>query len=86
MIRTSLDDWNKNVETMVHWSPFSDEADLLRQVTTCYLRGVINLICFSFLMFPFLGAYCLMSLLSRQVIRLYVDSLLSYSYPFFSST
>ncbi|KAL9329875.1 hypothetical protein ACSQ67_004878 [Phaseolus vulgaris] len=31
IIRTSLDDWNKNVETMVQWSPFSDEADLLRQ-------------------------------------------------------
>ncbi|CAJ1937542.1 unnamed protein product, partial [Sphenostylis stenocarpa] len=31
IIRTSLDDWNKNVETMVQWSPFSNEADLLRQ-------------------------------------------------------
>ncbi|BAT73133.1 Protein MICRORCHIDIA 4 [Vigna angularis] len=31
IIRTTLDDWNKNVETMVQWSPFSDEADLLRQ-------------------------------------------------------
>lgn len=31
IIRTSLDDWNKNVETIVQWSPFSDEADLLRQ-------------------------------------------------------
>lgn len=32
IIRTSLDDWNKNVETIVEWSPFSSEADLLRQV------------------------------------------------------
>ncbi|RDY07141.1 Protein MICRORCHIDIA 4, partial [Mucuna pruriens] len=31
IIRTSLDDWNKNVETIVQWSPFSNEADLLRQ-------------------------------------------------------
>ncbi|XP_027340218.1 protein MICRORCHIDIA 7-like [Abrus precatorius] len=31
IIRTSLDDWNKNVETIVQWSPFSSEADLLRQ-------------------------------------------------------
>lgn len=31
IIRTSLDDWNKNVETIVEWSPFSSEADLLRQ-------------------------------------------------------
>lgn len=31
IIRTSLDDWNKNIETIVEWSPFSSEADLLRQ-------------------------------------------------------
>ncbi|KAG5155541.1 hypothetical protein JHK82_013510 [Glycine max] len=31
IIRTSLDDWDKNVETIVQWSPFSNEADLLRQ-------------------------------------------------------
>ncbi|XP_061346857.1 protein MICRORCHIDIA 4-like [Gastrolobium bilobum] len=31
MIRTSLEDWNKNVETIVQWSPFSNEADLLGQ-------------------------------------------------------
>ncbi|GAU45736.1 hypothetical protein TSUD_77610 [Trifolium subterraneum] len=31
ILRTSLDDWNNNVETIVQWSPFSDEADLLRQ-------------------------------------------------------
>ncbi|KAL2614437.1 hypothetical protein AAZV13_08G009100 [Glycine max] len=31
IIRTSLDDWNKNVETIVQWSPFSNEADLLLQ-------------------------------------------------------
>ncbi|XP_061349529.1 protein MICRORCHIDIA 7-like isoform X2 [Gastrolobium bilobum] len=31
MIRTSLKDWNKNVETIVQWSPVSNEADLIRQ-------------------------------------------------------
>ncbi|KAF7834027.1 protein MICRORCHIDIA 7-like [Senna tora] len=31
MLRSSSDDWNKNVETVVKWSPFSSEADLLRQ-------------------------------------------------------
>ncbi|KAK2385019.1 Histidine kinase-, DNA gyrase B-, and HSP90 ATPase family protein [Trifolium repens] len=31
ILRTSQDDWNNNVETIVQWSPFSDEADLLRQ-------------------------------------------------------
>lgn len=34
MIRSSGGDWNKNVETIVQWSPFSSEADLLRQVIT----------------------------------------------------
>ncbi|XP_034908942.1 protein MICRORCHIDIA 7 isoform X1 [Populus alba] len=31
MVRSSTGDWNRNVETIVHWSPFSSEADLLRQ-------------------------------------------------------
>ncbi|XP_021908859.1 protein MICRORCHIDIA 7-like [Carica papaya] len=31
LIRSSVSDWNKNVETIVQWSPFSNEADLLRQ-------------------------------------------------------
>ncbi|CAI8619335.1 unnamed protein product [Vicia faba] len=31
MLRTSLDDWKNNVETVVQWSPFADESDLLRQ-------------------------------------------------------
>ncbi|GAY56283.1 protein MICRORCHIDIA 4 [Citrus sinensis] len=31
IIRSSLDDWNRNVETIVQWSPFSSEADLLHQ-------------------------------------------------------
>ncbi|KAL9335424.1 hypothetical protein Peur_072605 [Populus x canadensis] len=31
MVWSSTGDWNRNVETIVHWSPFSSEADLLRQ-------------------------------------------------------
>ncbi|CAA2960789.1 Hypothetical predicted protein [Olea europaea subsp. europaea] len=31
IIRSSAGDWNINVETIVQWSPFSSEADLLRQ-------------------------------------------------------
>jgi len=33
IIRSSPGDWSKNVETIVQWSPFSSEADLLCQVT-----------------------------------------------------
>ncbi|KAL6326315.1 hypothetical protein AAG906_005509 [Vitis piasezkii] len=31
IIRSYAADWNKNVETIVQWSPFSSEADLLQQ-------------------------------------------------------
>ncbi|GFQ00523.1 hypothetical protein PHJA_002196200 [Phtheirospermum japonicum] len=31
MVRSSATDWKRNVETIVQWSPFSSEADLLRQ-------------------------------------------------------
>ncbi|XVE63715.1 hypothetical protein DITRI_Ditri07aG0041900 [Diplodiscus trichospermus] len=31
MIRSTVIDWDRNVETIVQWSPFSSEADLLRQ-------------------------------------------------------
>ncbi|GFZ08012.1 histidine kinase-, DNA gyrase B-, and HSP90-like ATPase family protein [Actinidia rufa] len=31
MMRSSASDWNRNVETMLQWSPFSSEADLLQQ-------------------------------------------------------
>ncbi|KAK9072360.1 hypothetical protein SSX86_008794 [Deinandra increscens subsp. villosa] len=31
IIRSSPDDWNRNVEAVVQWSPFSSEADLLKQ-------------------------------------------------------
>ncbi|KAK4362748.1 hypothetical protein RND71_017989 [Anisodus tanguticus] len=31
IIRSSTSDWERNLETIVEWSPFSSEADLLRQ-------------------------------------------------------
>ncbi|XVF08653.1 hypothetical protein REPUB_Repub07fG0021100 [Reevesia pubescens] len=31
IIRSTVSDWDKNLETFVQWSPFSSEADLLRQ-------------------------------------------------------
>ncbi|KAL0877214.1 hypothetical protein Bca101_026919 [Brassica carinata] len=31
ILRSSVSDWNKNVETVAQWSPFSTEDDLLRQ-------------------------------------------------------
>ncbi|CAN8325836.1 unnamed protein product [Cochlearia groenlandica] len=31
LARSSLSDWDKNVETIIQWSPFSSEEDLLRQ-------------------------------------------------------
>lgn len=32
IIRSSPSDWDSNLETIIEWSPFSSEADLLRQV------------------------------------------------------
>ncbi|KAK8604665.1 hypothetical protein V6N13_099596 [Hibiscus sabdariffa] len=31
LMRSTVSDWDRNVETIVQWSPFSSEADLLRQ-------------------------------------------------------
>ncbi|CDY34330.1 BnaA01g14330D [Brassica napus] len=31
VVRSSLSDWDKNVKTIIQWSPFSSEEDLLRQ-------------------------------------------------------
>lgn len=36
LIRSSLSDWNNNVETILQWSPFSREEDLHRQVLPYY--------------------------------------------------
>lgn len=32
MMRASPDDWTRNLETIVQWSPYSSEEDLLQQV------------------------------------------------------
>ncbi|KAL1201210.1 Protein MICRORCHIDIA 7 [Cardamine amara subsp. amara] len=39
IIRSSLADWYKNVETILQWSPFSSEEDLLRQFDLMKDRG-----------------------------------------------
>ncbi|KAI3977215.1 hypothetical protein MKX01_035945 [Papaver californicum] len=31
LVRSSSSDWNRNVDTIVQWSPFASEADLLKQ-------------------------------------------------------
>ncbi|KAL8456753.1 hypothetical protein ACS0TY_034849 [Phlomoides rotata] len=37
--RSSATDWNQNVETMVQWSPFSSEDDLLQQFNQMQAQG-----------------------------------------------
>ncbi|KAL6497311.1 hypothetical protein OROGR_029240 [Orobanche gracilis] len=39
MVRSSATDWNLNVETIIQWSPFSSEADLLRQFNQMQDQG-----------------------------------------------
>ncbi|KAI3472585.1 hypothetical protein Pfo_031167 [Paulownia fortunei] len=39
MVRSSVMDWNRNVETIVQWSPFSSEADLLLQFNQMQDQG-----------------------------------------------
>nr|XP_043635769.1 protein MICRORCHIDIA 7 isoform X2 [Erigeron canadensis] len=39
MNRVSASDWDRNVEAMVEWSPFSSEADLLRQFDKMKAQG-----------------------------------------------
>ncbi|XP_028766148.1 protein MICRORCHIDIA 7 [Neltuma alba] len=43
IIRSSLADWTKNVETIVRWSPFPSEDDLLRQDFRKKLATRINM-------------------------------------------
>ncbi|CAL9226750.1 unnamed protein product [Arabidopsis halleri] len=39
IVRSSLSDWDKNVETIIQWSPFSSEEDLLHQFDLMKDRG-----------------------------------------------
>ncbi|VFQ92863.1 unnamed protein product [Cuscuta campestris] len=39
IIRSSAEDWNRNVENIVRWSPFSSEADLLKQFNQMKEQG-----------------------------------------------
>lgn len=35
ILRSSTDDWNRNFGTILHWSPFESEEELLQQVIWC---------------------------------------------------
>lgn len=37
MMRSSADDWRRNVDTIINWSPYSSETELLQQVITHFL-------------------------------------------------
>lgn len=39
IIRSSSSDWDRNLETVLQWSPFSNEADLLRQFNQMQDQG-----------------------------------------------
>ncbi|VVB12146.1 unnamed protein product [Arabis nemorensis] len=39
IVRSSIRDWDKNVETIIQWSPFSSEEDLLHQFDLMSDRG-----------------------------------------------
>lgn len=39
LLRSSVDDWNKNMETIKHWSPYSSEAELLEQFKGMSYQG-----------------------------------------------
>lgn len=56
MQRSSASDWNRNLETILRWSPFSSEADLLQEVILLFLlpfchilvvevSGISNAVC-----------------------------------------
>jgi len=32
ILRSSADDWGRNMDTIINWSPYSSEAELLEQV------------------------------------------------------
>ena len=36
VVRSSLSDWNRNLATIVEWSPYASEEDLLKQVSLLY--------------------------------------------------
>ncbi|KAE9446040.1 hypothetical protein C3L33_21999, partial [Rhododendron williamsianum] len=49
MKRSSASDWNRNLETIVRWSPFSSEADLLREVILHFLLLFVTYFLWKFL-------------------------------------
>lgn len=41
LVRSSADDWKRNSETIVKWSPYESEEDLFLQVFPILLLGVL---------------------------------------------
>ena len=37
MLRATSDDWNRNLATIMQWSPYSTEQELLQQVISSWL-------------------------------------------------
>jgi hypothetical protein len=47
MTRSSLHDWNRNLATMVKWSPYASEEDLLKQVSLLLVFSILSIVlCF----------------------------------------
>lgn len=44
MQRYSASDWNRNLETILRWSPFSSEADLLQEVILLFLLSFCHIL------------------------------------------
>ena len=36
LMRSSANDWSRNVDTIINWSPYASETELLQQVFFCY--------------------------------------------------
>jgi hypothetical protein len=47
MARSSLHDWNRNLATIVKWSPYASEEDLLKQVSHLLVFSILSVVvCF----------------------------------------
>lgn len=44
MVRSSHDDWKRNLETILMWSPYASEEDLLQEVslTSLLFSGLLS--------------------------------------------
>lgn len=46
MIRFSQNDWNRNLATIVQWSPYESEEDLLKQVRLLVFTAILSILVF----------------------------------------